>query len=418
MKNMNASNKIVSILLGLSVMTANLSCSNQQDKGKQVVQGSESNGTFYAKLVLPGTEGQSINFLLDLEEEEAKIINGKEEIAIDAIERSGDSLYLDIPIYDAQLNLSYFEGGLKGEWRKYQQSGKDYSLFFLASKERPLTESINDENFSGRWQMKFEEEGSSYPAVGIFHLENGKAYGTILTETGDYRYLNGYRKGDEIVLQTFDGAHAFLFTMELDGDSLRGQFRSGPTYRCQFSGYKNAEASLKDQASLTKVKDIESLMNLCFIEAEGEERCLKDLGYKEKAIVIQILGSWCPNCRDESLLLQELYEQHQQQGLEVIGLSFEYSRDTAIAYSTISKMSRDLNLEYPVVFGGYASKKEASERLFMMTDILSFPTTIFIDRQGELVAVHTGFSGPGTGEIYLDYKEEVNELVEEMLILE
>ena len=56
---------------------------------------------------------------------------------------------------------------------------------------------------------------------------DGRVTGTFLTETGDYRYLEGVVDGDSLKLSCFDGSHAFLFHAALDQDSFRGRFWSG-----------------------------------------------------------------------------------------------------------------------------------------------------------------------------------------------
>jgi hypothetical protein len=51
----------------------------------------------------------------------------------------------------------------------------------------------------------------------------------------------------------------------------------------------------------------------------------------------------------------------------------------------------------------------------MLNRVLGFPTTIFIDREGEVRKIHTGFSGPGTGVHYEMFVEEFNTFMNELL---
>jgi hypothetical protein len=46
---------------------------------------------------------------------------------------------------------------------------------------------------------------------------------------------------------------------------------------------------------------------------------------------------------------------------------------------------------------------------------VAFPTTIFIDKKGQVRHIHTGFSGPGTGKYYDQYVEEFNRLIDKLV---
>ena len=65
--------------------------------------------------------------------------------------------------------------------------------------------------------------------------------------------------------------------------------------------------------------------------------------------------------------------------------------------------------------GGTASKKEASKKFSMLNEISSFPTTLFVNSKGEIIHIHTGFYGPGTGDYYDQYKKRNEGLIESIL---
>jgi hypothetical protein len=65
--------------------------------------------------------------------------------------------------------------------------------------------------------------------------------------------------------------------------------------------------------------------------------------------------------------------------------------------------------------GGEASKKVASEKFKQLSGISSFPTTLFIGKSGVIEKIHTGFNGPGTGELYLNFKQETERFVKNLL---
>ncbi|HRD38300.1 MAG TPA: TlpA family protein disulfide reductase, partial [Bacteroidia bacterium] len=69
-------------------------------------------------------------------------------------------------------------------------------------------------DFTGRYEVTFNAGTSdAYKAVGIFKQSGSKVTGTFLTETGDYRYLEGAVQNSNMSLSCFDGSHAFLFFM-------------------------------------------------------------------------------------------------------------------------------------------------------------------------------------------------------------
>jgi thiol-disulfide isomerase/thioredoxin len=39
--------------------------------------------------------------------------------------------------------------------------------------------------------------------------------------------------------------------------------------------------------------------------------------------LVNITGSWCPNCHDEAPFLAEVYNKYHDRGLEIVALSFE-----------------------------------------------------------------------------------------------
>jgi hypothetical protein len=51
----------------------------------------------------------------------------------------------------------------------------------------------------------------------------------------------------------------------------------------------------------------------------------------------------------------------------------------------------------------------------MLNQVISFPTMVIIDQQGNVVNIHTGFSGPGTGEYYDEFVTKFNKKMDALL---
>ncbi len=118
---------------------------------------------------------------------------------------------------------------------------------------------------------------------------------------------------------------------------------------------------------------------------------------------------------DETAYLAPFYRAHRAEGLELIGLAYERTRDTATVHPRLRRLAKRYGMEYPILLAGIASSDSAAASLPQLRDVKAFPTTIFIGRDGRVRRVHTGFSGPGTGKYYEEWKREFDALVKEML---
>ena len=66
----------------------------------------------------------------------------------------------------------------------------------------------------------------------------------------------------------------------------------------------------------------------------------------------------------------------------------------------VRKYLKRHKLDHPVLIGGTSSKTEASKAVTIIDKVRSYPTTIFADSTGKIIAIHQGFSGPATGSAY------------------
>ena len=115
------------------------------------------------------------------------------------------------------------------------------------------------------------------------------------------------------------------------------------------------------------------------------------------------MGSWCPNCMDETKFLSNWYNKNRNKNIEVVALAYERFLDTTIVNTNIRRLKNRFDINYPVLFAGSSDKKEAALTLPMLNRVFAFPTTIFLNSEKKVVKIHTGFSGPATGEEYLKF---------------
>ncbi len=349
-----------------------------------------------------------------------RIKNGEEIIEVDEVIIDKDSLSLTFPIFDISIKAQLDGDHMKGTYEKHYL--EDYVLPFEAQFENTSRfiapkENSNSANFTGKWDVKFvEDDGKESVAVGIFNQKGDIVTGTFLTPIGDYRYLEGAIVDNQLKLSTFDGNHAFLFYAKFTSDStLSGDFWSGKTWHESWTATKNPDAALPSALSLTYLKEGYEGIDFSFPDLKGDIITPNDDRFKNKVVLLQIFGTWCPNCMDETLFYNEWYKENKARGVEVLGLAYEQKDDFAYAVGRVERMKSRLNVGYDFVIAGTSDKEEASKTLPMLNHILSFPTTIFLDRKGEIRRIHTGFSGPGTGKYYEQYKEDFIAFTEELI---
>jgi thiol-disulfide isomerase/thioredoxin len=285
--------------------------------------------------------------------------------------------------------------------------GEDYR--FTRLKKNPM----ND--LTGKWQATFGlDKEKPYPAIGEFIQNGNDLSATFLTETGDYRYLHGTVQRNKLYLSCFDGAHAFLFEAKMEeSGNLLGSFRSGNHYKTLWEAVRNDEASLKSPYQLTKMLDPSETFDFTFLSSSGKEVSLDDEAFNGKVKIVQIFGTWCPNCKDEMLFLVDYLNEKPNDNLEVIGLAFERYRDTTKVLDQLNTYKERLNIPYELLYAGPASKKEAIGALPMLNEIISYPTMIFLDENNHVVKIHTGFAGPATS-TFETFVTEFNETIKEL----
>ena len=353
------------------------------------------------------------------------IYNGEERILIDEVSFYHDSLNFKMPIFDTEFKTHLIQDTLlSGIWVNHSKTANN-QIAFTASfghKNRfNVFKQNQDSSYIGKWETTFSPgQKDSSKAIGLFNFTKNKNTidGTFLTETGDYRYLEGAVINHKMYLSSFDGAHAFLFIAEHFGiDSIKGDFYSGSNWHENWLAKRNNTFELRDPETLTFVKYPHEKINFSFYNSAQEKISLDDDQYKNKPVIIQIMGSWCPNCMDESAYLTNVYRQYHKHGLEIIALAYERTTDTEKAKANINRFIKRLNIEYQVLITGLSGKEKASDSLPFLNKIMAFPTTLFLNKNHQVKSIYTGFNGPATGNAHEKYKLKTELLIKNLLEL-
>jgi thiol-disulfide isomerase/thioredoxin len=346
------------------------------------------------------------------------IHNGSEKLLLDEVSIFGDSVKMVMHIFDAELRAKIDGDKLTGTFVKNYAKQANQPFRATFGKDFRFVKNTPDKtvDFSGKYQVEFKNQrGHTYQSVGVFEQNGNHVTGSFLTTTGDYRFLEGNVVDGKLMLSAFDGTHAFVFVTTKAGDSLKGDFYSGKLTHETFKGIKNANAKMPDAESLTYLKEGYDKIDFHFPDLNKNLVSPSDARFKNKVLILQIFGTWCPNCMDETNFLVPWYNENAKRGVEILGLAYERKDDWAYASERVQKAIQKLKIPYPFVIAGTNDTEKASKTLPMLNRLMGFPTTIIIGKDGKVKYIHTGFEGPGTGIYYEQFKERFNQIVNELL---
>ncbi len=352
-----------------------------------------------------------------------EIMNGEEKIEVSDIiygldrKTAKDTLIINFPVFDTYIKALYEDGIIEGDWFVNYKPG--YSIPFKAyhavgDRFKDLKKTPTAD-LTGKWETAFEAgKEDEYPAIGMFEQDGNKITGTFKTETGDYRFLEGTVQGNKLYLSTFDGAHAFLFTGKImDDGNLVGEFRSGKHYKSPWVAKRNEDFKLGDAFEMTTDLTGQAF-NFTFPSTDGSMVSLTDEAYKGKIKLVKIMGTWCPNCKDETTFLLDYLNKNTPDDIGVISIGFERYKEEAKSMEALRRFKEKWKVPYQVLLGGTsASKSKASEKLPQLSGILSYPTLIFVDRRNKIRKIHTGFAGPATDE-YDKFVRDFDNIISEL----
>ncbi|MGB3802212.1 MAG: TlpA disulfide reductase family protein [Lewinella sp.] len=350
--------------------------------------------------------------------------NGAEEIVVPAKDiQAGrdqsigrDTIRINFPVYDTHISAYHEENVIEGVWVVHYRDnyripfkayfGKDFR--FTSLRKEPVTD------VTGTWAVDFAGSPDEEPYLGIaeFEQRGNQLTGTFRTETGDYRYLEGTVQGNKLYLSVFDGSHAFLFEALIREDgTLSGTFRSGRHYITDWTARQDDQAQLTSPDELTKLRE-DIPLAFSFATPEGDTVSLEDVDGPK---LIQLFGTWCPNCRDETNFLKAYLEENDVDDLSVIALAFEqYGAEDDRSRQAVRRYRENMEVEWPILLAASNDKREAGRALPMLNQVISYPTLLFVDRDNRVRRIHTGFNGPATSK-YAEFEESFDTSVQELL---
>ena len=370
-------------------------------------------------------EGGDLPFGLELAQEDgavvAYLVNGPERVRATGVTLDRDRLSIQMPGYQNRIEATYRDGRFEGtlfvlrprgvvrELRLVAVPGQRWR-FFPRPDAAPM-------DFSGRWALTFRDaDGNETAAIAELAQQGHEVTGTVLRASGDDRYIAGEARGDTLFLSRFDGGTAYLYLARLGADGvLSGEQFTGGGSQESFAGRRNPSAKLDNPAERSALKPGLDSLEFSFPDVDGRVHRYPDARYAGKVVLITVGGSWCPNCHDEALFLEELLASHGPRGLEVIQLMFERTTDFASSAEAARDFAEKFSIDYPVLVAGTVTDEDVLKKLPQLAAFKAYPTLFVIDRKGTVREVHTGFAGPATGAHHEEQNRELTALVDRLL---
>lgn len=374
-------------------------------------------GHYRATLELPGGPAP---FGLDVARESDGVvlylINGRERTRVPNVILRDGELAATFPGYENSLRATLHRDRLEGAVTLIKAGGVEQVIPFqatLGEAARFYAESSTDNaDVAGRWEVTFtDDDGKTSQGVAVFEQTHDRVTGTVMTPTGDHRFLEGQVHGDDLQLSTFAGGLAYLYKLRIEDGALVGEYWQGLKGHEKVAARRNASAELEPIATTLK----SDRFDFSFNDVDGKPVSLGDERFRGKVVLVTLGGTWCPNCHDEAAFLVPFYAEYRERGFEIIALMFERHGDFAKAAAAVRGYQRDLHIDYPTLIAGIADDEDPERKLPTLSGVYGYPTSILIDRQGKIRNVHTGFNGPATGRHYEEYVQEFTQQVNELL---
>ena len=318
--------------------------------------------------------------------------------------------FLDLKFasYATELKATFKDGILTGSYI----GGPGSSYPFQAKRHNPsLTDAAGSSAplIGGRWEIQVKSPKGESAWHFIVKQSAPSISAAILRVDGDTGTLyGGYRDG-KFVLSHFTGERPYYVEVTpLADGSLQLELSNNRETQTLIALRPEAArakglAPPEDPTQHTKLKNPNEPLHFSFPDLQGRIVSDRDARFRGKVVLVNITGSWCPNCHDEAPFLEALYQKYHDQGLEIVALDFEPAEQLR-DLSRLRAFVQRYGIEYTYLVAGEPS--QLNERIPQAENLNAWPTTFFVGRDGLVHDVHTGFTSRASGSFDSDLKDQ------------
>jgi thiol-disulfide isomerase/thioredoxin len=302
-----------------------------------------------------------------------------------------DTLVLEMADYAATLKATAHGDSLTGFYHNVGSRGPRTIPFRAQRGRRPVA--LGSQRLLGSWDATYFQDLGTSPRV--FHFSNSRRglEAHISSNTSDYGPFAGSVIADSFALGLFDGSFVYLLTGKLVGDTLRGIFHAGLKTQTPWIAVRGSGSSHLRSPTEISSADTSQPLRFAFPDLDGRMFRSDDPRIRGKVVLVEIMGSWCPTCHEATPGLLRLYQRYHSRGLEVIGLAFEATGDTAVDGAQARRFRDKFNIPFPILLAGVNDEQSIADALPQLRDVTAFPTTIFLGRDGRVRWIYAGYHG-------------------------
>lgn len=403
------------LFIGAAAGVVLFGCTDKSDRAKKPP---ESFGGWYrATLTAPDT--MEIPFFLSLPADPTKgdavVMNGKSWLSAPH-SWDGERVSVDFPIYRSKIVATIgAEGSLIGTWKNNLRGWAGASLAFRAERvEKPDAEikfrspssAAPEIDLSGVWKLTMSKSGVAKMVV---TKESETAVSaTLWFKNGVTEFVSGNIVGKHAFLSRFDGVSPYLLSLELDGERLQGEWVTSPdvSQREALNGERSEDFPI---ASPIEVNAPDDRLRLAELEHPR---------YAGQPVVVQLVGSWCAHCKSAAPVIAKLYEKYQSKGLRILTIDYEFTEDSSYNLQRAAQFKNEYGITWQLItrdgrvdeFWDILPNGLAGEEPFV-----AFPITIFLNQNGTIHALHSGFVGPESGEPHQALEARFDQWANEIL---
>lgn len=403
-----------------AIVALTLSCSCEKKTDKEISKKAESTASDNVDVtprsqwyrIEVAAKGGNVPFMLKVQlplqpQSIATVANGVERISRE-MTCEGVTCVVNFSVFASKLALDFTqERRPVGEWSLSEYyPGNELSVSGVAvegggSEYRYVRSADPSVDIGGPWALDIKGVG---PGKAEFvQNEDGTVQGWIVpTNIGDVRYLDGRVSKDRARLSTFDGQHAYNIDLKIsaDGRTLEGIWHYHEFWHYEITGQRGEGPTLEELHTIRLKPGLDTLSL-----PELEER----IG---KPMILDFYGTWCSTCMDLMPVLVDLYARYKDQGLVIHSIAFEPSDNKELVAKQVALFEE----RYGVTWESSIRDVEDLDVIFeQLENTEGFPITFFVNRDGSLQGLHSGFVSAAAKEEHEKLLEKYEKLTKEIL---